>query len=437
MASLPLALLAAVLAAVPAAAEGVSVSSYTAAALAASPEVRQAEEAYRFAQWRYRRAVSDMALPTVAFSAAAYPYGDNPENGYQFNTWRLNRSDLSVNTTLDLNLFNSFEDALRVQSARAGRDAALKTWDAARQDRAYAAIEAYYRLAAADDLTAVARRSVEEQERQLAQSRDLYGSGHKSEADVLKSETDWRSSQLRLVAAESDRGDALVAFNALVDRPRLDDADLTLELSTAGVREPDAAAGLARALARRPELAAARKAVEQARADYRSALKGLLPTLRADATWNHTELANFGAPVEASSLGIPNPNYYLALSLSLPLGYNGLSQYYALAQARAARRAAQAAQAQADRQVRTEVSQAWVAFDRALRTYGLALQKVDIARKSLDLVSRQYAQGLADAVRMNQAQTDFLEASVSRAAALHDIFIGQARYRRAVGDPLW
>ena len=57
--------------------------------------------------------------------------------------------------------------------------------------------------------------------------------------------------------------------------------------------------------------------------------------------------------------------------------------------------------------------------------------------KSLELVGRQYRQGAADAIRMNQAQNDYLNARVERALALHDIFIDRARYQRAVGDPLW
>src|SRR5690348_13439608 len=79
-----------------------TVSSYTVAALNASPEVRSAEDAWSAAEADYRSQLAAMALPTVAFNGTAYPYGYNPSNNYAFQTWRLNRSDISLNTTLNL-----------------------------------------------------------------------------------------------------------------------------------------------------------------------------------------------------------------------------------------------------------------------------------------------------------------------------------------------
>ena len=70
-------------------------------------------------------------------------------------------------------------------------------------------------------------------------------------------------------------------------------------------------------------------------------------------------------------------------------------------------------------------------------SYTLAVAKERIAKRSLDLVSSQYQQGSADAIRMNQAQGDYLDARVQSVLTLHDIFIDRAQYKRAVGDPLW
>ena len=41
----------------------------------------------------------------------------NPQNSYKFNTWRLNRSDMSFNTTVNYNLFNSGQDVQKVRVA--------------------------------------------------------------------------------------------------------------------------------------------------------------------------------------------------------------------------------------------------------------------------------------------------------------------------------
>jgi outer membrane protein TolC len=419
-------------------AQPLTISSYTAAALAAAPEVQQAESAYKVSDAAYKGTVANMALPTVSFSATAYPYGDNPQNNYQFNTWRLNRSDMSFNTTVNYNLFNSGQDAQKVRAAFAGREAALRAWRAAMQDRAFAAVNAFYELDGKNELLTVAQENLKAQQAQYEQSQDLYQNGMKSLADLLKSETDWRSSQLRLISAQADQHQALVAFNTLIDREALREADLSVDLSTRTlVEKPSVSADTARARAQRPEVVRARKQYEQARIAFQQSVQGFLPIFKVDATWNRTDTANFGTPVSASSLGIPQPNYYLGLSLSLPFGYNGFSQAYAMIQAKAQRQSALQNVAAVERAVRQEVAGAYITLDKAIQSYAVAQLKEDIAKRALDLVTNQYAQGSADAIRMNQAQNDFLDARVSRALALHDIFIERARYTRAVGDPLY
>src|SRR4051794_32996735 len=87
-----------------------TVSSFTAVALAASPEVQSSYEAFKAADDAYKGQVAAMILPTVAFSAQAYPYGYNPANDYKFQAWHLTRKEVALNTTLDLNVFNSGQD---------------------------------------------------------------------------------------------------------------------------------------------------------------------------------------------------------------------------------------------------------------------------------------------------------------------------------------
>ncbi len=415
-----------------------SISSYTAAALLASPEVQSAEDGWRAAEADYRAQLANMLLPTAALSAAAYPYGYNPANNYRFQTWRLNRSDLSFNTTLNLNLFNSLQDYERMRSAELGRQSARRAVLAARQDRSFAAVQAFYDLDSKTELVDVAQQNLKAQRDQYAQSLDLYNNGMKSLADLLKSETDMRSSELRLVQAQSDQQASLVTFNALIDRDRLLPAALTAVLEPGATALPLLDEDTARALAQRPEVVKARKDLEKADVAVTQAIQALLPTFKVDATWNHTDTANFGGTaVTASQVGIPDPNYYLGLSLSLPLGFNGVSQAYAVVQAKANKKAAAAGLASQERGVRSEVANAHVSLEKAMRSYTVSLVKEQIAKRALDLVSSQYRQGSADAIRMNQAQGDYLDARVQSVLALHDIFIDRAHYRRAVGDPLW
>lgn len=409
-----------------------TVSSYTALAFSASPELRSAEAAYEAAARREKSRLGSMMLPTFAFSGRAQPWGDNPDNANRFQTWRLNRNEMTFDSTLNLNLFNSFQDWQRWRSARLSREAAERSFWAARQDRAFAAINSFYSLNSKDQLLEVARQNLKAQEDQYKQTLDLYRNGMKSLADLLKSETDLRSSELRLISAESEQKSALVDFNSLLDRAGLDGATLKVDLAPGATALPELPGDLAKAVAQRPELVRARKELELARVAAQQAVQDALPTFKADATWSRTDAATFGgAPSDT------RPRYFIGLSLALPANFNLLSQAYAAAAARAERRRAASALALAVRQVRQEVYESFIRLERALKLYAIALQKAEISRRSLELVGAQYRQGTADAIRMNQAQSDFLSAQVERTLALHDIFIDRARYRRAVGDPLW
>jgi outer membrane protein TolC len=125
------------------------------------------------------------------------------------------------------------------------------------------------------------------------------------------------------------------------------------------------------------------------------------------------------------------------MALSLPFGFNVASQVYDLMQAKAQKREAEQTLEAAIRQARSEVYGAFIDLEHDLQSYSLAVQKEGISQRTLELVGAQYREGTADAIRMNQAQTDFRDAQVARTLALHSIFTDRARYRRAVGEQLW
>ena len=414
-------------------AEGVTVSSYTAAALTTAPDVRSAEDAYRAADAALKGQAAAMLLPTLAFAYNQYPYGHNPLDGYRYHRADFALRDGQAVTTANWNLFNSFVDLEKTRAAAAFRRAAASALTAAKQDRAFAAITAFYDLDSKTELLEVARQNLSDQRRQYDQSLDLYKHGMKSLADLLKSETDWRSSELRIISAEADRKKALVEFNTLIDRGALEDAALLADLQAGSTALPLVGDDFTRALSLRPEASRAREELERARTAVQQAVQGILPNVRVDATWNKTRYAAFPGAAAA----IPNPNYYVGLALTLPVGFNGFTQGWAISAARAERRRAEAASAAVDRVVKSEVYGAFIDLEKVSSSYTVALLKEEISAKALELVGRQYQQGAADAIRMNQAQNDYLNARVERALALHDIFIDRARYRRAVGDPLW
>ncbi|MBI4346465.1 MAG: TolC family protein [Elusimicrobia bacterium] len=410
-----------------------SLQDYVSRALASSPELAQAEESLREADYQWKSQTAAAWLPTLSFTGLAYPYGHNPADQYRYVRWRMNRSDMAFNTTVGLNLFNSFQDANRVALARHGRNASRYARDAARRDRSIAAARAYFDLGLRERLVEVARENLKGQEDQYRLTQDLYKNGMKSLFDLLKSETDWRSSELRITFADAERRRSLASFNSLIARDpeapaRLDPLP---EPATHALRP--LADDLSSAEANRPE--ALRADALEARADVarRQARRELLPLLSVDATWNHQDTPTFGQPITTLT-SIPNPNYQLGVRLSLPSRFNGVSQAADWAAASAARRRAAAERRAVQRQVRLEAVQARISLEQALAAARIAAQKADLAGRNLELVTEQYRQGSADSIRLGQAQLDNLQANTERGQAAHDAAVSLLEYRRAIGE---
>jgi outer membrane protein len=423
--------LALALAAAPCAAAELTAAQYVQGALAASPEVRQADEAWRAADDAYKSALSAMLLPTIAFTGQIYPYGDDSSLGYKYHSWQWKRSDMTSNTTATWNLFNGFQDWLKTRVAAEARDSAKLSLDASRQDRAFASLQAFYTLDARARLVDVAREDLRSQEEQYKQTQGLYRDGLKGLADLYKSETEWHASEIRLVSAQDEYKAAQQPFNSLLGRTPWESAAISAELTPGATDLPRIEDDAASLSARRPEIVRALSDLAKAQSAEKQALVGLFPSLSLNATWNRQDTATDGLP--SSTLGIPNPNHQVGLALSLPFGYNGATQGYNYAGARAARRGAKAAAELALRSARDELYAAWINLERATLTYGLTVRLEEIAQSGLEIVEAQYRQGTADALRMAQARSDLLTARVQKATALQDIFVNRAAYRRAAG----
>ncbi|MDE2491404.1 MAG: TolC family protein [Elusimicrobia bacterium] len=410
-------------------------AAYVRSALAASHEVREALESWRAARDQYRAQLAAMLLPTLSFAGQDYLFGDDPSLGYRYHSWRVRRGDMTTNTTASWNVFNGFQDWERTRASGESLNSAARALDAARQDRAFAAIQAFYALSANARLRDVARDDLAAQKAQYAETQDLYKHGLKSLADLYKSENDWRASEIRLVSADAAYRSALQPFNELIAQTPWTEHVLDDALTPGATVPPDLAGDAARLPERRPEIRRALSEERRAGIQERQALLGLLPTLSVVAQWNRQQTALNGLP--SGSLGITSSNRQVGLTLSLPFGFNGATQGFAYAAARASRRGAEAAADAALRSARDDLYSAWIGLESATSTYELSEREESIAARGLKIVETEYRQGTADALRMAQARSDLLSARVQTATALENILVDRAAYERAAGVPLW
>ncbi|HVE11896.1 MAG TPA: TolC family protein [Elusimicrobiota bacterium] len=412
-----------------------SPKAFVAAALETSPEVEQARQVLASADAAYGADLFTAVLPSLSFSANAYPWGNNPGNGYAFNSWRLNRRETSVNAGLTWTLFNSFQDSLQARFSYQSREIARRALDDVLQAQALKALQGFHDLRLNDALAGVARRDLETQQAQYGLTQDLYRHGMKSLSDLLKTETDWRSSELRLESAQAARKLSAFRFTELLARAPEEAVSLEAAVPPEASALPPLDEDLRRAAVERPDMARLRLENDRTRTAFLQSVRGAAPSLSFAYQRNYQEYASFGLP--SSGFGIRNPNHYFALNLSLPTGFNFGTQYEKVRGARADRSASDAARRALERTVRDDVYSARVALDAARRSYAVSAIKEDIAKRNLELVTEQYRQGSADVIRLSQAQLDHVTAQVERMRALHDADVSRAQYRKAVGEPLW
>jgi len=421
------------LAALPVSAEPFSEDSYLQRAFSVAPEVASSQQAFLSAKDLWKQSITDAWLPAFTASANLNPWGFNPLNGNIWNSWQANAVDMAYSAGFTMNLFNSFYDWRHIEQTRLTRDAAGAVLDQVRQTISINALTAYLDLFLKQKLKIVADVDLAAQKAQYDLTLDLYQHGMKSMSDLLKSETDWHSSELRDFAAEGSRKQSLYTFNLLINRAVDEPAELP-ELTQGPTQFLDADEAVRRAAVERPELRQSAFNLKNSELTAQQAEQNFLPKLQAAFNYNETRTPPFDNPGESIT---SKPYYYLGLTLSLPVGYTGASQVNAYDSARALARQAAFDRATLLRTVKQNVYFARIALDQTLDSYKIGVERERIAHDNLDIVYEQYREGSADVIRLSQARVDYLQAQTDRLTFLHDTQLNWLLYRQAMGEPIW
>lgn len=255
-------------------------------------------------------------------------------------------------------------------------------------------------------LREVARASLENRKLVLAQISALATNKLKSELDVRFSQVAVAEARLLLDQSETSLQTALVSLAGLIGAPQWD------ELAPEEVRDlkelpPDSPPLVRLALARRPDLTAARLRVESARETARAERALDYPTVTAFGTGGITPLHDLGFQRQYSAAGV---------NLSLPVFTGGL---YTARQKRS-----EALAAAADGQVRDleidvirNVRVAWLEARHAQERIRTAKELVDSADEAYALAKARYDHGLSSIVELSQAQLNQTTAELTAAGA--------------------
>jgi outer membrane protein TolC len=216
-----------------------------------------------------------------------------------------------------------------IAAARANAISFDLTHNAELQTTLLQAESAYFTYMQARALVAAQILSVDDAKTNLEAAQQRHRVGVATIADVLLAQTTLSQAQLDL---ETDSGAVLTARGALATAMGLR-ADLPFELAPApecdstavGVAAASVDTLITRALALRPDMAAARTDILNSQAQVRIARSASLPSLAFNGTGGHTY----------SNVGIfQGPQYALTLTLSVPI-FNGFAYQYNVTSAQA------------------------------------------------------------------------------------------------------
>ena len=313
---------------------------------------------------------------------------------------------------------------------RAGLDAARARLGSARADAAAAGADlrfevrnAFYALAAAQDLARVAERNLGRARNHLALAQARRDAGAVPQADVLRAQAEAASAELQLIGARSRVRTSTGALNTAMGRSA--ETPLSIAVPAADAGPPDAAAiadALREATARRPELRSEQQRVDAARAGVAGARAARAPRVSADGSygWNDTAL-------------LPQTReWQVGVSVDLPV-FDGGSRAHQLARSRAELAREQAAYDQRALQVRQEVWAAASELDRAWASIAANESTVRASEESLRVVRERYRTGGALITDLLDTQTALASAEASLAESRWSYLAARAAYARATG----
>lgn len=347
-----------------------------------------------------------------------------------------------------LNLFNGFRDREHMRAALRSRDAALNALDRARQQVAFDVSQAYFQVALDRRLAGVAAANLALSTAREAQLAEQVRIGTKAPPDLYRQQAQARADEVAVIDANNrvDNDET-----ALLNRLRLDATkpyvivEPAIDTNRVTPDELQLDAVLRRALAQRPDLAAAENKAVADDHDLQQARGELLPqlSLRFDYAGNGRvfgrELVDGKDQLTTAQRSVAqqlSDQRYGQLSLGVSWSlFDGYRERLDLERAMVAtdrdRLGIEDLRLRIGSEVQTAIGNYRTAEQKLLATkVGL-----DAAQLAFDAVQGRFEVGLASVVDVLTAQTALTQARALREEAVENMALQKAVLRYAAGAP--
>ena len=309
-------------------------------------------------------------------------------------------------------------------------DSAKRTFEASRYDSEtsielviYNVKVAYYNLVFAEIQKTVYEDTVKDFELQLKQARAQYEIGRKAKIDVTTAEYNLGNAKVNLIKAKNTLELAAAELANSVGIPELENVVLKDKLNTKkyDVNFNDL---LATAEASRPALLSAKKQMDAAEMNVRSAKRAFTPDISAFGSYNQG-----GRQIDAD----------YGYQFGVQLNYTALNLMLLKKQvdeANATYKKAVADYEQQRQNVYLEVKSAYISLLNSHDSLGVSKLALQQAKERQYQAFRRYQVGLGDAIEFKDAENSYLNAQLDYYSNLLNYNINAAELERVIGAPI-
>jgi outer membrane protein len=314
-----------------------------------------------------------------------------------------------------------------LEAARIYRTVSTESERLVRQRVILGALQTYYGALRAAEYERIARASLTQAEKLLADVEVRKSVGAATDYDLLRARVNAGNMRPRLIEAENGVRTSLLRLKEVMG------VDPDAAVGVAGSFAPPDTAILAQAdgataLRNRPEVASGRLAIALQEKAVRIARGDFLPTLAASTTLAYN--GNF------DQLGYDRSDWSTSwtagLSLSVPIftGFRNTARYR---QARVDLEMARTAFGKTSDAVAIEVQQAAMALRKAVQQIASQALNVGEAERAVEIAGSLYANGKATQLEVLDAQLALEVARTNMAGALHEGTVAQITLKRSLG----
>jgi len=328
-------------------------------------------------------------------------------------------NDYNIRASLDQLLFSWWRVANSIDIAVASLSRGDREVASTERDAKLRVHEAFYSLLLANRLVEVASETLVQRERQLDVAQKRFEAGVVNEFEVIRARVDVANAQPRVVQTQNAVRQAQARLNNLLARDQSAPIEPEGQLEYVPLETLSLGEVTARAIERRPELAALRVNQQIAEKDLEIARAGDKPevTLQADYGYASEDFENLNANREVWAAGV---------FVRVPL-FDGWRTRGQIAQASSQLRDSRIAIEQLRESISLEAKVSLDELTDSEQVIPATRLNITQAEKALELAETSYRYGVATFLDVTDAQLSLTVAQTDYATALHAYMRAKAR----------